>query len=227
MKRVLLLDMDDTLYDERTYVLSGFRAVAHAIHEQFPHADAEALRAEMVEGLDLQGRGKLFDGALMRFRIEPTPELVQHLVAVYRSHDPEIALWPGVAGTLAELRRDWKLAVVTDGLHEMQARKAQALGLKALVDELLFCWEHEAPKPDPRGYREALKRLGGSAEEAVVVGDNPLHDIAAAQAIGAKSIRVRTGRFAAVDPPRFRADAEAARFTDVPGALARLEGISR
>ncbi|HEY8617246.1 HAD family hydrolase [Phenylobacterium sp.] len=227
MTRALLLDMDDTLYDERSYVLSGFRAVAAAIHELYPHAEPDAVFAHLVEGLDVQGRGKLFDGALLQLRIEATPELVQHLVGVYRDHTPEIALWPGVAETLAELRRDWKLAIVTDGLHLMQARKAQALGLADLVDTVLFCWEHDAPKPDPRGYREALKRLGAEPADAVVVGDNPLHDMAAARAIGARSIRVRTGRFAAVDPPRFKADADAATFTDVPDALARLEGISR
>jgi putative hydrolase of the HAD superfamily len=224
MTRALLLDMDDTLYDERSYVLSGFRAVAHAIHEHFPHADPDALQAAMVEGLDAQGRGRLFDGALMAFRIEPTPELVQHLVGVYRSHAPQIALWPGVAETLAELRKAWRLAVVTDGLHLMQARKAEALGLAELVDTLVFCWEHEAPKPDPRGYREALKRLGAEASAAVVIGDNPLHDMAAARAIGARAIRVRTGRFAAVDAGRWRPDAEAPTFNDTPAALAQLEG---
>ncbi|WP_374470737.1 HAD family hydrolase [Phenylobacterium sp.] len=227
MTRALLLDMDDTLYEERSYVLSGFRAVARAIHEHFPHADAEALHAAMVEGLDVQGRGKLFDGALMAFRIEPTPELVQHLVSVYRSHAPDIALWPGVADTLAELRKDWRLAVVTDGLHLMQARKAEALGLAELVDTVVFCWEHEAPKPDPRGYREALKRLGAEPAEAVVIGDNPLHDMAAARAIGARSIRVRTGRFAAVDPGRWPPDADVPTFNEAPAALARLQGLSR
>ncbi|MCR5878705.1 HAD-IA family hydrolase [Phenylobacterium sp. J367] len=222
MTRALLLDMDDTLYEERSYVLSGFRAVAEEIHAHFPHADADAVFAHLAETLESQGRGKLFDGALLAFRIEATPELVERLVAAYRHHTPDVALWPGVADTLAELRKSWKLAIVTDGLHAMQARKAEALGLADLVDTVVFCWEHEAPKPDPQGFRLALKRLGAEAADAVVVGDNPLHDIAAARAIGARSVRVRTGRFAALDAPRWRADAEAASFADVPDALARL-----
>jgi putative hydrolase of the HAD superfamily len=222
MTRALLLDLDDTLYDERSYVLSGFRAVADEIHGLYPHADPGEVFDHLVETLDAQGRGKLFDGALLRFRIAATPELVERLVAAYRHHTPDIAFWPGVADTLAELRRSWKLAVVTDGLHAMQARKAQALGLADLVDTVVFCWEHEAPKPDPQGFRLALKRLDVGADAAVVVGDNPIHDMAAARALGAKAIRIRTGRYAALDPPRWRADAEAARFTDTPDALARL-----
>jgi putative hydrolase of the HAD superfamily len=220
--RALLIDLDDTLYDERSYVLSGFRAVAAAIAEAFPHVCADAMSADLAARLDSEGRGKLFDGALAAARIDPTPDLIAHLVGVYRDHHPDIALWSGVAETLAELRQRHRLAIVTDGLHLMQRRKAEALGLAGLVDALVFCWEHEAPKPHPAGYRLALKKLEAAADDAVVIGDNPLHDMAGARAIGAKSIRVRTGKFAKVDPGRFPPDAEAASFNEVPAALARL-----
>jgi putative hydrolase of the HAD superfamily len=221
--RALLIDLDDTLYDERTYVLSGFRAVAAAIARAYPHVDGAAMAADLSERLNAEGRGKLFDGALAAARIDPTPDLIAHLVGVYRDHHPDISLWPGVAETLAELRKGYRLAVVTDGLHLMQRRKAEALELASLVDAVVFCWEHEAPKPDPAGYRVALRKLDTEPADAVVIGDNPLHDMAAARAIRARSIRVRTGRYAKVDPARFRPDVEAQNFSGVPDALARIE----
>jgi putative hydrolase of the HAD superfamily len=218
MIKAILLDLDDTLYDERDYVLSGFRAVAAEVARRFPQVAEGRFLEAMVGELDAHGRGKVFDRALAR--AELPADLVPELVQLYREHTPRISLWPGVAEALAELRRDHRLAVVTDGLGLMQRRKVAALGVEPLVDEVLYCWEHDSPKPDPAPYAEALRRLGAGPEEAVVIGDNPGHDMAAARALGCRSIRVLSRRFAAVaDPP---ADAAVARFVDVPDALRRL-----
>jgi len=219
MARALIIDLDDTLYDERSYVLSGFRAVAAEVAGRHPGVDADALFGAMQAELDAHGRGQVFDRALAQAGLAPDPETVAALVAAYRAHEPAITLWPGVAETLADLRRDHRLAILTDGLPLMQRRKVAALGVEALVDEVLYSWEHESPKPDPACYAEALRRLGTRAEETVVIGDNPGHDMAAARAIGAPSIRVLTGRFAAQPDAGFPADAVAASFPEVPPVL--------
>ena len=105
----------------------------------------------------------------------------------------------------------------------MQSRKIEALGVADLVDEVLLCWEHEAPKPDPACYLEALRRMGAFPAQAVVIGDNPGHDMAAAAAVGCRSVRVRTGKFAALGDHGFPADAEAPSFVQIAPVLARLE----
>ena len=219
MVRALLIDLDDTLYDERTYVLSGFRAVAAEVARRFVHVDSDGLFRGMVAELDAHGRGKVFDRALEGAGVAADRPLVEALLETYRDHRPDIALWPGVAEALDALARDHRLAVVTDGLGRMQRRKVEALDLERRVHEVLFCWEHEAPKPETACYIEALRRLGATPEDAVVIGDNPEHDMAAAKAIGARSIRVMTGRFARRGDAGFAPDATAARFPDVPGIL--------
>jgi putative hydrolase of the HAD superfamily len=219
MARALIIDLDDTLFNERDYVLSGFHAVAAEVARRRPPVAAATLHAAMVQALDANGRGKVFDRALVLAGVEPEPALLRDLVEVYRDHRPQIALWPGVAATLGQLARDHHLAIVTDGLQRMQARKVEALGVAALVGEVIYCWEMGAPKPDPRPFQEALRRLGAQAGEAVVIGDNPAHDMAAAAAVGCRSIRVRAGRFAALGDLGFPADAEAPNFNAVPAIL--------
>lgn len=217
MIRALLIDMDDTLYDERNYVLSGFRAVAAEIARRVPTLDAATLHADMVAELDANGRGQVFDAALTRAGIEPIASRVAELVDLYRAHTPDLALWPGVSEALADLAREYRMAILTDGLGAMQRNKTAALGLADRVDVILYCWEHDARKPDPSCYLQALRMLDAGAEEAVVIGDRPDHDIAAAAAIGSRSIRVRTGRHTAVEEPV--ADATVADFTQVPAVL--------
>jgi putative hydrolase of the HAD superfamily len=221
MIRALIIDLDDTLYDERDYVLSGFRAVAAEIARRFPEADAPHLFAEMVAELDAHGRGLVFDRALASAGLAADKPLVQALVETYRGHRPQIALWPGVAETLADLSRDHRLAVVTDGLPLMQRRKVEALAVEPLVDEVIYCWEHGSPKPDPTCYIEALRRLDARSEDAVVIGDNPGHDMAAAQAIGCRSIRVLTGRRADLGDDGFPPDATARSFPEAAEILRR------
>ncbi len=223
MARALLIDMDDTLFDEGDYVRSGFRAVAEAVAKDHPDVAADDLFGGMIGELTANGRGKVFDVALARAGLAPTPERIADLVTVYRTHRPDIAFWPGVAEALKDLKADYRLAIVTDGLGIMQRRKVAALGLEALVDLVVYCWELDAPKPHPRPYRVALEALGSPPAEALVIGDNPAHDLAAAQALGCGFIRVVAGRFAAEDAPAL---ATVARFAEIPHLL-RMTEIGR
>ncbi len=225
MVRALLIDLDDTLYDEASYVRSGMAAVAREIAglSGAPVPEAEAL---MLGELARNGRGKVFDAALERLGVTPQPDLVRGLVEAYRDHRPEISLWPGVREALADLAADHRLAIVTDGLGLMQRRKVEALGVEALVGTVVYCWELGWPKPDPRPYLKAMEHLGGTPDETLVVGDNPGHDMAAAQAAGLRSLRVRTGRFAAQAFADIPADAEAESFGVAAPLIRRLETVS-
>src|SRR5438270_726613 len=87
---VLIFDLDDTLYEELTYVSSGFRAVARWLETQFQW-DQESSYQCMWEILERQGRGKSFDRVLQR-NGKLTAALVRACVSVYRHHQPNIQL---------------------------------------------------------------------------------------------------------------------------------------
>jgi putative hydrolase of the HAD superfamily len=173
----------------------------------------------MAAELEANGRGRVFDAALAKAGISPQPSYVAELVEIYRVHKPVLSFWPGVSETLAALRHDYRLAVITDGLGVMQRNKADALGLAERVDQVVYCWEHQAPKPDPKCYHQALQALDLNVDEAVVIGDRPDHDMAAAAAVGCRSIRVGTGRYASAGCGGFKADATVTDFTQTPAIL--------
>jgi putative hydrolase of the HAD superfamily len=215
---ILLIDLDDTLYDESDYVRSGFRAVSPAI-ARMSGFDSGSVSDWMVERFEHHGREAVFDHALEHFGVGPDPELVRRLMTVYRSHRPDIHLYPGVADVLRWLAETHTLALVTDGLPLMQRRKVEALELEDLFPARVYCWELGAPKPALDGYREALRRLPDSGP-ALVIGDNPAHDMAAARELGLPCMRVRQGRFAnRPNPHGVRPIAEIPRFTSIRDVL--------
>lgn len=81
-------------------------------------------------------------------------------------------------------------------------------------------------KPAPAMFTQAVARAGVEPREAVMVGDDVVADVLAAQAVGIRGVLVRTGKFtpdtlrsAAVAP-----DAVLDSVADVPGLLARTAG---
>lgn len=93
-------------------------------------------------------------------------------------------------GVLEELRGIARLAVVTNGMEEFQRAKLDAAGLTGLFDVVVSSAAVGASKPDPRIFEFALERIDGRAADAVMIGDNPLRDVAGAQAAGLRAVWV-------------------------------------
>lgn len=212
--RVLLIDLDDTLFPESAYVESGFRAVAKHL-EQARDLPADYSFPSMMAFLALEGRGKIFDRVIERFEVRNAEGLVEECINVYRDHDPAIDAYSGVVPALRQLSERFPLALVTNGLPAMQKAKLDALGIAPFFKTIVFCDALNAPKPAPEGLLEALRQIDASAGEAVFVGDNPETDGVAARAASVPFVRVRTERFAdlACNSP------ELASFSELPAFL--------
>lgn len=216
-----LVDLDDTLYPELDYVDSGYQAIAPIIASCADISPERALFQLRYE-LRKQGRAGAFDRVFAHFGVpdETAVTKIPELIAAYRDHRPTIALYPGAAEALAQLRAIAPVAIVTDGASVMQRRKLEALGIDALADAVVVCWEHEAPKPSTLGYELAADELKADISRAIVIGDDPDHDMQAATALGVKGVRVRTGRLA--DLEALNADRAFEEFSDIAAVAASL-----
>lgn len=195
--KALLLDLDDTLFDERRYVESGFRAVAGFL-ERERDLPADYSYPSMLAFLELEGRGRIFDRVIERFEIRQADGLVDQCISTYRAHSPDIDLYEGVRTLLDSLAPRYSMALVTNGAPEMQAKKIKSLDVGKYFDSIVFCDGLGTPKPAPEGLYAALSDLQMSSGDALFVGDNPQTDGAAAAAAGVDFVRIRTPRFAEV-----------------------------
>lgn len=208
MKRVIIFDLDDTLYDERTYVASGFRAVAAWLAERYRLEMTDCLRL-MEEHLTRFGRGTVFDAVLRSYGMY-SRRLVTQCVNVYRSHRPELALLPDAAECLARLQAE-PLYIVTDGNKHVQQRKLQALGLfegygirKCYITRR-FGIHNE--KPSPYCFLQICRAERVEPTQVVYIGDNPNKDFVGIKPLGFRTIRVRRGAYKEVKAaPEYDAD---------------------
>jgi putative hydrolase of the HAD superfamily len=220
--RALILDLDDTLYPERRFLLSGFAAVAAEV-ERMTGLGARTVFTDLVRSWRAGRRGHAFQDLCDRRGIGP--DVVPRLVAAYREHAPRLRVPRTTRQVLEALRPRFRVAVLTNGLPAVQRRKVVALDLERFVDQVVYANEHGdgRGKPDPVVFIHAVSSLGVSADEAVMVGDDPECDIAGAREAGLRTIRVRTGRHRLVPPvPGFEADVTVESLARVADEASRL-----
>lgn len=189
--QAVVFDLDDTLYPERAYVLSGFRAVARWAEARWAIPATQGY--EELHTLFAQGvRGDTFNRWLQQHGLDPAPRIPQ-LVTAYREHEPELAPFAGIPALLARLQLTRPVGLVSDGYLAVQRRKFAALGLAHHFGAVVFSdsWGRAAWKPSPVPFRAVLDQLGAHPEGAVYVGDNPKKDFLGARRLGMATIRLR------------------------------------
>lgn len=193
LKLGVVFDLDDTLYLERDYVKSGFRAVAETAVKS-TKVDADEAFDFLWDGFLEGSRGSSFDALLERY-----PKLAQNvdvtaLVKRYREHAPDISYLPEIEPLLAELKGlEIPLAVISDGPLVSQAAKAEALGVSRYANPVVLtdAWGQDFWKPHVRAFEHVSEAFGLPHDRLVYIGDNPLKDFHAPTKLGWRSVRLR------------------------------------
>lgn len=103
----------------------------------------------------------------------------------YQRRSTGIALFPDALPLLTALRNAGKtLILITNGMQSTHLDRIEFLGLEAYFDHTLISDAVGFAKPDPRIFLHALELAACAPQEAAMVGDNPVKDIAGAQAVG-------------------------------------------
>lgn len=220
----VLLDLDDTLYPESDFVRGGFHAAANLLAQRLSR-DADELFDLLMDQFQRGVRGSVFNAVLFELQVSRDPELIEDLVRAYRSHEPQLTLFPDAEWLLPMLGPRYGLGILTDGPAEVQRRKVKALGLQHRVEAIVYSddFGREQWKPSPIPYLELLRRLHIDPSHAVYVGDNPKKDFVGARRLGLQTVRIRrpNTEHAHVEPHSgFEADHEITTLKDLPDWLA-------
>lgn len=181
--KAIVFDLDDTLYSEKEYVRSGFRAIADTL--------PQVKRMEEKLWQAFEQKKSAIDEVLTAEGMY-TDELKQKCLSVYRFQQPNIHLYDNAKELLGQFRADgYRLGIITDGRPEGQRAKVKALGLDELVDHIIVTDELggvEYRKPNQAAFVKMREILGVAFEEMCYIGDNLKKDIVAPETLGIRAI---------------------------------------
>ena len=198
--RILLMDIDDTLFDFQT----GYKRALRAALAQFGVECTPQL-------LELYGsindrlwerfeRGEIAKDALYdeRFRqlfercgIDASPAACNEAYhnALRLQHD----LMPHCEQVLRQLHERYQICIVTNGSTDIQTRRIADSGMAKYFDRVFISEQMCCKKPDREFFDKVFAELGEENRAcAVMIGDS-LHDAEVARALGTRCILVARG----------------------------------
>lgn len=187
MSKVVVFDLDDTLYKEIDFLRSGYHAVAEEVGQRY------SLDANEVETKLHYWREKDFNPFAMLIYHYSLSISLDECLEIYRNHKPDISLSADVLITLEALKKKGHvLGIITDGRSITQRNKVEALGLTRYMDpdDILISEETGHPKPSVVPYQHFMDKYP-DVKSYVYIGDNPTKDFVALEKMGWKTVCVK------------------------------------
>lgn len=186
---LVAFDLDDTLYKERAYVISGRKAVADAIGEA--HNINPTTLIDVMNGAE--DPTNVFDPlqewlASRGIRVE-----ISRMVQIYREHQPTLFLPQESAEVLLTLRNMGVfIGIITDGSLVRQQAKIEALGIDKYIskDNIVVSGDVGADKRTNIPFLE-MERRAGNPSRKIYVGDNLSKDFYWPNRMGWTTIMLR------------------------------------
>lgn len=214
---MIFFDLDDTILDTQKINYEIFKKVHEDLKikvdlDEFKGRVRTSLRARMIRHLDFQYNETIGIDPLDYLLIEEPLEAERLMLfkkGVYEdvkdilddvSYDDFYACFlerrfdytqaiDGMLELIKDLKaKGEKLGVITDGISEVQHRKAETLGIDKIFDYVFASADFGYGKPDTKFYFGAMHKAGVKAKDSVMIGNNIDSDVFGALAAGMDAI---------------------------------------
>jgi putative hydrolase of the HAD superfamily len=207
--KAIIFDFDDTIEDFKAAREHCHKRLGDILLERY--GIYESTTQLMLDKIDrefsIKGSGggpavydrhPWFEKFFKAVGVEATPAIIDEMVQAYWSLINEaIKPLPGAAETLAILKKDYVLAMMSDsdGTREIKMARIEKTGLGKFFDVIVTSDEIGTNKPNEKFYLKILNALSVKAEECVMVGDKPQVDLELAKKLGIRTVWMKHGRW--------------------------------
>ncbi|MDD7887611.1 HAD family hydrolase [Flavivirga sp. 57AJ16] len=175
--KVIVFDLDDTLYNEIDFLKSAFNEIASQI---VSNSDVEktVVYHDMLQLY--HAKLNVFEVILEKYHCSFQ---LHELLDIYRSHQPNIVLKQENLDVLKYLKlKGVNMGIITDGRSIQQRNKIKALNLDAFISEIMVSEEFGSEKPNIKNYEYFEKTFGEG--EYYYIGDNLKKDFISPNMLG-------------------------------------------
>lgn len=231
MIKLLTFDLDNTLWDVDVVMLRANKATRDWIQEYHPDFAARFDFRQLAVCRDQAFRDnpdRLHDLTWLRkelmrlafvsggFSDADARRAAEDSFEVYYRERNRVDFFPDVLEVLQVMKQCYAMVSISNGNADIHK-----VGLSSIFSQHFSAISVGVSKPDPKIFQAALDAVGVFPEEAIHIGDDPEQDVAAAAALGMKTIWVNYGdRLWPDNLPR--ADGEIGAFAELPLVVQRL-----
>ena len=196
MIKAILFDLDNTLLDFMTMKHKCCEAAVEAMIGaglDIKKDNALKILFELYDqyGIEYQ---KIFGKFLMKVEGKVDYRIMVHGILAYRKvRDSYLRPYPNVMSTLLQLRKKYKLAIISDAPRIEAWLRLVTMNMDAFFDVVVTAGDVRKQKTSLTPFNAALRALKIKPEEALMVGDRIPRDINTAKKLGIKTCYARYG----------------------------------
>ena len=207
----ILFDLDDTILEYELHASSSWRVVADDAAAEDPGLDRGEFhdrlmfhRRDFWRNPDNVVRGRLdlvwarrtvIEASYRDLGLEPSSHVSDMAAHYERIREHAIRPFPRAIETVMSLAAgETRLGMVTNGAGPIQRAKIERFELDRYFEIIVVEGELGVGKPDHAPFNEALSALGAMPDEAWMVGNDLVNDIAPAIALGLQAVWVDWAR---------------------------------
>lgn len=194
MYKVVLFDLDDTLYLERDYVYSGYKVIANFIGEKY-NLLSDNLYFKMIE-LSKESYSNVFNRLFNFYDIKIDNNELKKIIGIYKNHFPNIKLCKDSEKAInILLEKGIRLGLITDGDSIQQRNKINALKIEKYFEKIIITDElapnREFWKPNKKAFEIMVDFFKEEPRNMLYIGDNLNKDPFGALEVGINFKQIR------------------------------------
>lgn len=183
-KKIVVFDLDDTLYKEIEYLKSAYQEISQKIAKAI-RGNKEAIYKDMVQYYNEEMN--TFELILEKYEPDLT---IGDLLVMYRNHLPDLVLSENAKAVLDLFKlKKIEMGLITDGRSVQQRNKLNALGIESYFSEIVISEEFGTAKPNSENFKYFEKHFGEA--QYYYIGDNVKKDFLAPNALGWVTIQLK------------------------------------
>ena len=184
IKYCICIDLDDTLYNEVDYVLSGYRDIIQYLEMNKKIRIKKLPKKKEI----LENRKTHIQKFINKNKI--CFSSIKFFINILRNHKPSIKISKKNIKKLALLKKHFKnLILITNGRSITQRNKINSLKIKKFFNKILISDEIGVKKPNIKIYKKIFKEFPNTKK--VFIGDNLKIDLSTPISQNEKTILIK------------------------------------
>ena len=190
--KALFFDIDNTLYDSATLSSMARKNSVKGMIDAGLDVDENTALNDLESIIKKHGSNypRHYDELLENYGLVDPKVIAAGVVAYEHTKWAYLKPSPGVLPTLMELKTDYKLGVISNGLTIKQWEKLVGLGIHHFFDVVVTSQECGCEKPDLGIFKIALRAVNTKPDESVMIGDKLDVDIEGGKNAGMHTVQL-------------------------------------